>query len=31
MKVQTKDPGDFLLYVLRRLDGQWKVVMDYTD
>jgi hypothetical protein len=31
MKVQPKPTGDFLLYVLRRLDGQWKVVMDYTD
>lgn len=31
MKVQPKPTGDFLLYVLQRLDGQWKVVMDYTD
>jgi hypothetical protein len=31
MKVQPKPTGDFLLYVLRRLDGQWKIVMDYTD
>ena len=31
MIVLPKPKGDYLLYVMRRIDDAWKIVMDYTD
>jgi hypothetical protein len=31
MVVLPEPKGDYLLYVMRKIDGTWRVVMDYTD